>query len=391
MSLNFDEVIERKNTDSIKYDSAERLGLPEDVLPLWVADMDFKAPDCVINELVEKSRHGIFGYSESGADYFEALHSWFLTRHGWEVREPWLVKTPGVVNAIATAIRALTEKGDFVLIQQPVYHPFSECVLVNGRRLSISGLVYENGAYSIDFADFEDKIKSDKVKLFILCNPHNPVGRVWTRGELIKMGDICLRHGVIVISDEIHMDFVYPGNKHLVFSALKPEYEAITLTCTAPSKTFNLAGLHISNIFIPNRAIWESFNDEIRRSGFSQLGIMGMTACRAAYAGGAQWLDELMAYLGKNLEFLRSFLRDRLPEIRLVEPEGTYLVWLDFKSLGLDQERLDELMLQKARLWLNSGTIFGAGGESFQRMNIACTRKTLETALNRLEEAIRSI
>jgi cystathionine beta-lyase len=391
MAFNFDEIIERKNTDSIKYDLIERLGMPEDILPLWVADMDFKAPDCVINELVEKSRHGIFGYSESGEDYFEAMDSWFKKRHGWQIHESWLVKTPGVVNAVATAIRTLTEKGDFVLIQQPVYHPFAESVRVNDRRLSVNELIYENGRYSIDFADFKEKIINDKVKLFILCNPHNPVGRVWTRDELIKMGDICLRHGVIVLSDEIHMDFIYSGNRHLVFSSLRPEYENISIICTAPSKTFNLAGLHISNIFIAEETMREAFKREISRSGFSQLGIMGMTACRAAYKGGGPWLDELMVYLGKNLEFLRGFIKEKLPEVRLVEPEGSYLVWLDFKALGLSQEELDDLIVQKAHLWLNSGTIFGSGGEGFQRLNIACPQKTLEAALVRLETAIKSL
>ncbi len=391
MAFNFDEVIGRKNTDSIKYDLIERLGMPDDILPLWVADMDFKAPDCVINKLVEKSRHGIFGYSESGEDYFEALESWFKKHHGWQLNKSWLVETPGVVNALATAIRGLTEKGDFILIQPPVYHPFAESIRVNGRRLSLNELIYENGRYSIDFADFEEKIIRDKVKLFILCNPHNPVGRVWTRDELIKMGDICLRHGVIVLSDEIHMDFIYPGNRHHVFSSLRPEYEDISIICTAPSKTFNLAGLQVSNIFIADEAMREAFKEEFKKSGFSQHGIMGMTACRAAYKDGGPWLRELMVYLGKNLEFLRDFIKERLPEIKLVEPEGSYLVWLDFKALGLSQDELNDLLVQKARLWLNSGTIFGPCGKGFQRLNIACPKKTLEAALLRLETAIKSL
>jgi cystathionine beta-lyase len=386
----FDEIIDRKNTDSIKYDFASERGKPDGILPLWVADMDFRTPPCVIDALVDKSMHGIFGYSESKEDYFEAIKAWFQYHHEWDVKEEWLVKTPGVVYAICAAIRALTNQGDGILIQQPVYYPFTESISVNNRKLSVNELRYADDKYFIDFKDFEEKILKDHVKLFILCNPHNPVGRVWSEDELTRMGDICVHNGVIVVSDEIHMDFVYPGKKHLVFANLKPEYSQNTITCTAPTKTFNLAGLQISNIFIPNRDIRKAFKREIEKSGYSQLNAMGLAACKAAYAGGREWLGELKEYLLGNLDYLRGFLRCRVPQVRLVEPEGTYLVWLDFRELELSEIQLEDLIVNKAGLWLDKGTMFGQGGLGFQRINIACPRATLEMALTKLEKAINN-
>jgi cystathionine beta-lyase len=383
MNYDFDAVVNRRGTDSLKYDFARERGKPEGVLPLWVADMDFPAPQCVLDALVEKSRHGIFGYSETKNDYFDALYNWFASRFGWEIRPEWLVKTPGVVVAISAAIRALTNEGDAVLIQQPVYYPFTESVLVNNRKLIVNQLVYKDGKYTIGFADFKERIKKENVKLFILCSPHNPVGRVWTRDELIGIGDICAKHGVVVVSDEIHADFTYGGNKHHVFSAVKPEFADFTLTCTAPTKTFNLAGLQISNVFIPNAGLKRKFRAELIRSGYSQSNIMGIVACRAAYAGGARWLDGLLSYLAGNLDFLRAYLKN-IPRISLVEPEGTYLAWLDCSNLGFDDKTLDDLIVNRAGLWLDAGTIFGAGGSGFQRINIACPREVLKTALERL-------
>lgn len=391
MQNDFDVVIDRRNTDSLKYDFAKERGMPEGILPLWVADMDFRTPACVIDALVEKSRHGIFGYSDSRDDYYKVLRDWFSKWFSWSIQPEWLVKTPGVVFAICAAIRALTDEGEAVLIQQPVYYPFSGSVLKNRRKLVINQLVYSNGKYTIDFSDFEDKIIKNNVKLFILCSPHNPVGRVWTREELVRLGDLCLKHGVIVISDEIHADLIYPGHRHLVFADVKPEYSEITVTCTAPTKTFNLPGLNISNIFIANENIRQRFKKEISGSGYSQSNIMGITACRAAYAGGSEWLGELKEYLLGNLNYLRSFLQQKLPQIKLVEPEGTYLVWLDFSALGFDDKKLEDFIVHNANLWLDSGTMFGAGGEGFQRINIACPRSILEKALTQLEQAVNSV
>jgi len=387
----FDTIIERRNTNSIKYDFCAEQGKPEGVLPLWVADMDFRAPQCVIDELVDKSKHGIFGYSKGNKDYFEAMQNWFLNSFNWHVQPDWVTNTPSVVFAMCTAIRGLTNKGDGVLVQQPVYHPFNNSVIRNERKLIVNQLIYSNDKYTIDFADFEDKIINNNVKLFLLCSPHNPVGRVWTREELIRMGDICLKYDVIVLSDEIHADFTFPGHQHYVFADLKPEYSDITITCTSPTKTFNLAGLQISNIIISNKDIRRKFRAEIAKSGYSLPNIMGLIACRAAYAGGHEWLKQLKDYLHRNLNFIRSFFLEKIPEIKLVEPEGTYLVWLDFKELGLDDNALDDFIINRAGLWLNAGTMFGAGGEGFQRLNIACSRRVLEKALIQLEKAVKSL
>lgn len=391
MRCQFNNVIERKGTNSLKYDFSAERGKPADVIPLWVADMDFQAPPAVIEALAKAVQHGIFGYSESGQGYFEALKKWYSENFEWEVHPEWLVKTPGVVYAICAAIRALTKKGDAVLLQKPVYYPFSESILKNQRTLVNSPLIYSNGEYTIDFKDFEEKIVQNNVKLFILCSPHNPVGRVWTKDELVHLGDICVKHGVFIVSDEIHADFVYEGNKHLVFANLKPEYLDITITCTSPSKSFNLAGLQISNIFISNQKIRHKFREEIDKGGYSQLNTMGLVACQAAYEHGREWLDELKNYLAENLEFTRRFLKERLPRIKLVEPQGTYLIWIDCKGLGLDEEQLENLFVNKAKLWLDKGTLFGMEGTGFERINIACPRSILGKALTQLKEAIETL
>jgi cystathionine beta-lyase len=390
MNLNcrFDEIVVRKGTNSLKYDFAEERGKPADVLPLWVADMDFKTCPCVIEALKQSIEHGIFGYSESRGGYFIALQQWFSQNFDWDTQSEWVIKMPGVVFAICMAIKALTKEGDAVLIQRPVYYPFTSSILDNGRKLVNNPLIYSDGQYFIDFKDFEDKILQNHVKLFILCSPHNPVGRVWTREELIRLGDICVKHGVYVVSDEIHADFVYQGYRHFVFAALKPEYLDITITCTSPSKTFNLAGLQVSNILIANSAIKRRIIKEVDKTGYSQLNAMGLFACQAAYSNGRAWLEELKQYLSGNLNYLRQYLAERLPEIQLVEPQGTYLVWLDFRSLGLDENQLEELVVNKARLWMDKGSMFGPEGDGFERINIACTRTMLQTALRQLERAI---
>jgi cystathionine beta-lyase len=385
----FDEIIDRKNTGSIKHDLAESLGMPKHILPLWVADMDFRSPPCVIDALIEKSRFGIFGYSESGQAYFDAVKDWFSSCHGWEVDQSWLVKTPGVVYAINTAIRALTFQGEGVLIQEPVYYPFAESIRENGRKVSVSTLRYAEGKYTIDFEDFEKTIQRDHVRMFILCSPHNPVGRVWTKDELMLMGEICHKNGVIVVSDEIHMDFTYEGHRHNVFASLKPEFLQNSVICTAPTKTFNLAGLQISNIFIPNEDLRQAFRNELSKSGHSQENIMAVTACKAAYLNGRQWLDALIAYLTGTIDMTRDFLNSRLPQIKMIEPEGTYLLWLDFQELGLKGTALEELIVQKAGLWLDKGTKFGSIGNGFQRINIASPRSIVLEALTRLDKAVK--
>lgn len=378
--MNFDRKINRYGTYSIKFDPVSR-GLPADVLPMWVADMDFPAPACVTEALAKYCEFGIFGYSEPDEEYFEVVRDWFSRRFAWDVKREWLAITPGVVSAVYIAVRALTNAGDGVVIQQPVYYPFESAVRHTGRKLLVNQLVYENGRYSIDFDDFEKKIA--QAKLFILCSPHNPVGRVWTREELLRMGEICLRHGVTVVADEIWQDFIFPGHRHYVFAALSPELADISVTATAPSKTFNLAGLQHANIFASNKELHRKFTREYYSSGLSQPSLLGLVSCKAAYEGGGEWLDALLAYLAGNMSFMGDFLQKNIPAIKMIEPEGTYLAWLDCSAL--DEPRLNEIITQEAKLWLSDGAKFGAGGEGFQRVNIACPREILHDALVRLE------
>ena len=388
MKYHFDTMINRKNTHCLKYDFSTTFGKPEDVIPMWIADMDFKVPPCVTSALERQIQHGIYGYSETNEKYFEVLHRWFLRRFDWQIQPDWLVKALGVVPAIHIAIRSLTNVGDAIIIQQPVYPPFMSAVTATGRRLVVNELSLQDNRYFIDFDDFEKKIIDHHVKLFILCSPHNPVGRVWTKKELTTIGDICVRHGVKVISDEIHADIVYPGHEHHVFANLSPDFAKVTITCTAPSKTFNIAGLQLSNNFISNPVIRKAFIKEYYASGLSQLNIMGILAGEAAYQDGEEWLEELKVYLAGNIDVLKSFIAEQLPTVSLVEPEGTYLMWLDFRKLGLSPKELNRFMLQKAGLWLNDGATFGAGGEGFMRMNIACPRATLQKALERLAKVL---
>ena len=388
MKYNFNEIIDRKGTDSLKYDFAVERGLPKDVLPLWVADMDFPVEDHIKEALIKASEHAIFGYSDTKDDYFEVLSSWYERRFFWKVKKEWLVKTPGVVFAIAMAIQALTRENEAIIIQEPVYYPFSSTIRANNRKLVINNLVLKKDKYHIDFVDFEKKIIENNVKLFILCSPHNPVGRVWTREELQKLADICLKHKVYIFSDEIHSDLVYEKDTHTIFANLGKDVEDSCIVATAPSKTFNIAGLQVSNIWIANKKMRDAFKEAIDRAGYSQLNNMGLIATKVAYKYGEEWLEELKIYLKSNIDFVRKFLKDKLPNIKLIEPEGTYLLWLDCRELGLSEKERQGLIQNKAKLWLDTGTMFGKAGAGFERINIACPRKTLEEAMNRLKEAI---
>ena len=386
-NLDFDRIIDRRNTKSVKYDLAAKKGMPEDVLPLWVADMDFRVSSYIQEAIARQVEHGVFGYSDTGEEYFEAVKGWMKRHHGWDVEADWLVKTPGVVFALSLAVKAFTEPGDSVLIQQPVYYPFKRVVEVNGRRTISNTLVYENNKYFMDFEDFEEKIIREKIKLFILCNPHNPVGRVWTEDELVRIGDICQKHHVIVVSDEIHGDFAFKG-KHHVFAGLKKEYGEFTVTCTAPSKTFNLAGLQLSNIFISNPELRRAFRRQLDIVGYEEPNIMGMVACEAAYRDGDEWYEAMLEYVAGNIAFTREYVEKNIPGVTMAEHEGTYLVWLDFRQLGMTGEELEEMIVQRARLWPDGGAMFGESGTGFQRVNVACPRKILEEALERMKGAV---
>ncbi len=385
--MNFDEEIDRHDTFSLKYDCNKRRNKPEDVFPIWVADMDFKCPEEILKDLRQKVDFGIFGYSEPNEEYFQSLHNWYFNNFNVNLKTDWVVMTPGIVFALAMAVKAFTKENDYILINNPVYYPFSEVIIDNNRNVISSDLVLNNSHYEIDFEDFENKIKKYKIKLYFLCSPHNPVGRVWTKEELDKIIKICKENNVIIVSDEIHSDFVWKG-KHTCLLNYE-EYLNNIIVCTSPTKTFNFATLQISNILIPNNELRLKFKKEIDKAGYSQLGLMGIVACNSAYKHGLPWLNELRNYLKENISFVDTFLKEKLPKVKLIKPEGTYLLWLDFRALGLSDEDLNFAILNKAKLWLDSGSMFGKSGQGFQRINIALPRKKLQWALEQLEKTFK--
>jgi cystathionine beta-lyase len=391
MKFNFDEIVNRYNTNCIKYDFAQERGKPEGLIPLWVADMDFRTAPCVTEALVKSAQHGIFGYTEAKKEgaYFNAARKWFSQRFNFDIKHEWVIKTPGVVYALFAAIRAYTEETDAVLIQTPVYYPFKESVDINGRRLVTNPLIITDEKYKINFDDFEDKIVKNNIKLFILCSPHNPVGRVWKKDELERMGEICLKHNVLVISDEIHCDFVFPNNRHTVFGTISEEFLNNSIICTSPSKTFNLAGLQTANIFIADGKLRQKFRKEISKTGYSQLNTMGIVSCQAAYEDGGEWVDEMLVYLEKNYRYAKDFIAVNLPKIKVYELEGTYLLWLDMNAYGYSEKELERIIVEKAGLWVSNGSIFGDEGKRFIRINIACPLSTLEKAFNKLAAALK--
>lgn len=389
-NLNFDVENERRGTRSLKYDFAVERGMPADVLPLWVADMDFKTSSYVIDALQKVVESGIYGYSESNESYYNAIIGWMKRRHNWDVDASWIIKTPGIVFALALAVKAYTEPGDGVLIQQPVYYPFSEVIADNDRIIVNSPLVRDaEGAYHMNFADLEAKIVENKVKLMFLCSPHNPVGRVWNLEELRELGRICEKYNVIVVSDEIHSDFVLEG-KHIVFPQANPQLANRCIVCTSPSKTFNLAGLQISNLLIQSEELRKAFKHQLDAAGYSQVGLPGLVACETAYNYGEEWLEALLGYLRENEKYVRDYLKSNLPKVKMGTLEGTYLIWLDFSAYGYSKEELSAKIVHEAKLWLDDGSIFGKDGIGFQRINIACTRATLKTALERLKNTFAS-
>lgn len=384
----FDKEINRYNTNSLKYDYKIQRGVPEDVIPLWVADMDFETAVEIKEALVKKASYGIFGYSEPLDSYFKAFNRWFLKYHGWSVDAKEIVLTCGVVQALATAVNILTNIGDSVLINNPVYYPFTSVIVDNKRKLISSDLINNDGRYEIDFNDFEEKIIKNNVKLYLLCSPHNPVGRVWKKEELDKVVDICSRHNVFIVSDEIHSDFTYNDHKHYSLAHYK-EYLDNVIVCTSATKTFNLAGLQVSNIFIKNESIRNKFKVELDSKGFSQANIMGIVATEAAYTYGDTWLKELKEYLYNNYLFVKDYIDKFMPKIKVTPLEGTYLMWLDFKSFGLTEKQLKDFMLNKAHLWTDLGYIFGDCGKGFVRINIACPKSILNKALLNLYNAYK--
>lgn len=390
ITYDFDHVASRVGTGAIKYD-ARRRGKDEDLTPLWVADMDFRAPQPVVDALRERVEHGVFGYTDPTDDYLGSVCDWISRRQGWSPRPEWVSVTPGVVFALSCAVRAFTEPGDAVLVQQPVYYPFGEVVRDNGRRLVNCPLVLRDRRYEIDFEAFGRAVAEQGVRLFLLCNPHNPGGRVWTREELARLGEICAEHDVVVLSDEIHADFARPGYRHVSFASLGPELSARCVVCTSPSKSFNLAGLQVANIIIPGDALRGRFRRAVAAAGYSQPNALGLVACEAAYRHGDDWLDQLRAYLEGNRQALVGLLSERAPELSVVEGGSTYLAWVDCRVLGLSDAALTRLVEDGAGLWLDMGEVFGADGSGFVRINYACPRAELLEAMGRLCDAVRRL
>ncbi|MGC9384308.1 MAG: MalY/PatB family protein [Kosmotogaceae bacterium] len=390
MKYDFDSVIERKGTNCFKWDFAEEIFGKSEILPMWVADMDFKSPEEVIKAIEKRAKHGVFGYTARPNSLYESIIEWLGKRFNWEVRKEWIVFTPGVVPAIDLAIQAYTNSGDGVIIQPPVYKPFFGAVENNDRKLIKNPLKINKGKYRIDFDDLKRKVNSG-AKMLILCSPHNPVGRVWDRDELEELGFIAKKHKLIVISDEIHADIVYRPNKHTPFLNVDNAFDDFSVVCMAPSKTFNLAGLETSFVIIKNKSLREEFEKYIKKNSLWMTNIFGIVAAEAAYRFGEQWLDSLLDYLSGNIKYIESFVEQRLPEVKFDKPEGTYLAWFDFRKLGLPSKTLKKLLVEKGRVGLNDGPDFGKEGEGFQRLNFGCPKILLKDGLERIEKAIDSL
>ena len=382
VKYNFDEIVQRRGSNSYKWDSAKE----EDVLPMWIADMDFRTAPPVIEALAKRVQHGVFGYTKVPQSYFDAVTGWFERRHNFIFRKEWILFTTGVVPALSAVIKALTCPGDKVLVQLPVYNCFFSSIRNNGCEIVSNDLIYKDGVYSIDFVDLEKKTSDPGVKILLLCSPHNPAGRVWTREELSKIGEICLRNNVIVVSDEIHCDLVYPGHTHIPFASVSEEFLYNSVTCTAPSKTFNLAGVQVANIIAADDEIRRKIDKALNINEVCEINAFAVEALIAAYNEGEDWLDELRTYLYDNYIYLKDFFSKHFPQFKVLPLEATYLVWVDCSALGLSSAKIAEILLEKGKLWINEGTIYGAPGEGFMRFNIACPGETLAEGLNRIKQ-----
>ncbi len=386
MKYNFDTIIKRENTNSVKYDLRKEYFGKEDVLPLWVADMDFETPDFIREAVIKRAKHPVYGYTVRKEGFDESIIAWMKKRHEWEVKKEWISFSPGIVPALNISVLAFTDPGDTIMIQPPVYFPFFRAVKDHGRILSENVLVNRNNSYHIDFEDFEEKAKSAKV--FILCHPHNPVGRLWDYDELTRIVEICKKHEVIIFSDEIHSDLILRNNKHIPVLKI-PGAEEITISMYAPSKTFNLAGLSTSFLIIPEKKLKLKYDRTVDNLHLGMGNIFGAVALEAAYNKGDNWLEQVLEYIQNNINFLSEYLETKIPEVKAVIPEATYLVWLDFRSLELKDDELKNLIIHKAGLGLNHGPVFGKGGEGFQRINVATPKHLLAEALKKLENVIR--
>lgn len=387
MTNKLDQIISRKKTRSVKWDYCERIFGSKDILPMWVADMDFPSPVQVMEAIKRRAEHGIFGYTEIADELNCAVGKWQHERNAWQISEDWIVHTPGVVTSIITAIVAYTEANDSILIQTPVYHPFYSCIRENGRKLIENPLKCNDGYYEMDFDDLEQKL-AQNVKMMILCSPHNPVGRVWKHEELRRLAELCIKHDVVLVSDEIHSDLIYAGNKHIPIAAVSEEISQNSVTCISPTKTFNIAGLSESMAIIPSAELRSKFQRTMKKNGAGMLNIFGLEAAEAAYTHGGKWLEELVGYLSENLEILLGYFKDNIPSIKVARPESTYLAWLDCRELAGVSGSLNNFFVREARVGLNDGLQFGRDGKGFQRLNFACPRSLLLEGLERIKGAV---
>lgn len=387
MIYNFDEPVERRDTNSYKWDSLDM----EHVIPLWVADMDFKTAPCIIEALRKRVEHGIFGYTRVPDTYYQATIEWFARRHNWNIKASDIIYTSGVVPAISAIIKALTVPGDKVIIQTPVYNCFFSSIGNNECEASENELIYKDNTYYIDFEDLERRASDPKAKVMLLCNPHNPSGRVWTYNELMQIYEICSRHNVTVVSDEIHCELVYPPFRYIPFCSLSEEVAACSVACVSPSKSFNIAGLQIANIVCRDEEMRGKIDKAININEVCDVNPFGVLATIAAYTEGEPWLTELIDYLQRNYEYLVSFFADELPDYPVIKLEGTYLVWVDCKKLGVPSEELEEKLIREGGVWLNPGAMYGSAGEGFMRINIACPKARLQEGLRRLADTLKKL
>jgi cystathionine beta-lyase len=387
MNYDFDRIIDRTGTGSLKWELGRTTHGVDGVLPMWVADMDFEVAPPITEAIIRRANHPVYGYTLWRDSYYDAVTDWMKRRFDWEVQRDWIIFSPGIVPAVNLAVQAFTRPGEKVIIQPPVYYPFANAVLNNGRQLVNNPLVLEGDRYLMDFEQLE-RVIDRRTRMMILCSPHNPVGRVWTKEELSRLAEICLKHDILLVSDEIHGDLVMRGHRHFPMATVAPELKDRMITCTAPSKTFNLAGLQAANIMIPNEELRERYIVASRNCGVWLGNIFGLEALEAAYRHCEDWLEQLLAYLGENYRFLCGFVEDNLPEVNVLPLEGTYLAWMDFRSLGIDDDELEDLLLKKAKVWLDRGTLFGGPSGGFQRINIACPRPLLREGLDRITAVI---
>lgn len=390
MNFNFDKIIDRTNNFSAKWSEMNKNFGTNDLLPMWVADMDFLTAPCIMEALKDRLDQGIFGYTTRPSSYNESIVNWLDNRFSWKIKQEWLMFSPAVITSISLLIQNLTQKNDKIMIQEPVYSPFHNIVESNERSLVISPLVkLDDGSYVMDYEDIEAKIKD--VKVFILCNPHNPVGRVWTREELTRLGEICLKHNVLVISDEIHSDIILKNHKHTPFASISKEFSENTITCMAPTKTFNLAGLQSSFLVISNPYYYEVMDKAFSRLDIKRNNAFSLVATEAAYNYGEDWLYELIKYIEDNVDFAIDYIKNHIPQLKVKKPEGTYLLWVDFNSLNVDEKDLKDALINKGRVALSDGSSFGIGGDGYYRINLACPRSMVLEGLKRIEFAINSL